>query len=184
MRYVAALLAAGRSVRFGDSDKLLAPWQGRPLVSWAAEALAEADIAERVAVVSSPQVADILPNGFTRLTIAPGLPMSRSFRLALDHARRTGADGLLLALGDMPNIDAALLERLLGMPAGGACTDGRSRLPPAFIPAAAFATALSDHEGDFGARAFIAHLPDDQLIHFAAAQALDIDRPEDLGSPG
>lgn len=180
MKYVAALLAAGRSTRFGAGDKLLAPWRGRPLVTWPAEALAQTACAERVAVVSSGEVADSLTGGFARLWIAPDLPMSRSFRRALEHARKVRADGLLLALGDMPNINTALLTRLMRHPSGAACTDGPRRLPPAFIPAAAFDTALTAGEGDFGARAFIAALPPTQLITIAPDQAHDVDRPQDL----
>lgn len=180
MRCLGALLAAGRSTRFGAEDKLLAPWRGRPLLAWAAEALAGAGCTELVAVISSPQVAVALPASFNRLWIAPGLPMSQSFRLALQHARQRGADGLLLALADMPNIDAALLARLLRHPAGAACSDGQRRLPPAFIPAAGFDAALATSEGDFGARAYIAGLPETQLLRIAPHQAHDVDRPQDL----
>lgn len=184
MRCLGVLLAAGRSARFGDDDKLLAAWRGQPLVTWPARALAGAGCAGLAAVISSPVVDAILPEEFTRLRIAPGLPMSRSFRLALDHARRTGADGLLLALGDMPSVDAELLARLMRHPLGAACTDGRRLLPPAFIPAAAFDRALAAEDGDFGARAFIAGLPPAQLVAIAPDQAHDVDRPQDLTLQG
>ena len=39
MKTLGVLLAAGASRRFGAEDKLLAPWQGQPLVMAASRAL-------------------------------------------------------------------------------------------------------------------------------------------------
>lgn len=180
MRRIGALLAAGQSTRFGAGDKLLAPCRGRPLVAWAAEALLASGCEELVAVVASPQVADALPSGFALHHLPPGLPMSESFRVALTLARDAGASGLLMCLGDMPNISPALLRGLMALPGSGACLHAGRRLPPAWIAAADFARALATPPGDHGARAIIAGLPPDRLIPIDATTAHDVDRPDDL----
>lgn len=181
MSSIGALLAAGLSRRFGPEDKLLAPWRGQPLVRHAAEALRGAGCAELIAVVSQPEVAAQLP-GFTLLWVAPGLPMSQSFSAVLSHAQRRGAGGLLLTLGDMPQVDGALLRRLLALPGSAACiADGR-RMPPAHLVAADFADALALPPGDHGARAVIAAIPPERLVAIDRATARDIDLPGDLPS--
>lgn len=184
MRCLGAILAAGRSTRFGAEDKLLAPWRGRPLVGWAAEALVASGCDEVIAVISAPEVGAVLPDGFTLHRIAPGLPMSASFKLALRIARDRQADGLLLCLGDMPNVDAGLLRRLRSLPGSGACLAAGRRMPPAYIAAGDFDRALDVEDGDHGARSIIAALPETRLIRIDKDAAHDVDRPSDLTRPG
>lgn len=183
MMRLGALLAAGRSTRFGPDDKLLAPWRGRPLVSWAAGALREAGCDDLIAVISSPAVGAVLPPEFALHPVGPGLPMSESLREALRVARRKGADGLLLCLGDMPNVTPDLLRALLALPGSGACVQGNRRLPPACVAAGDFDRALGAGAGDHGARDLIAALPAHRLIPVSPEMAHDIDRPGDLASP-
>ncbi|MDP5306427.1 nucleotidyltransferase family protein [Paracoccus spongiarum] len=175
-----ALLAAGASTRFGAEDKLLAAWRGEPLVTWPARALCAAGCDMVIAVVSSPSVAAVLPAGMRCLSVGTGLPMSASFGAALREARRRKARGLVLCLGDMPNVTPGLLHRLSGMHGTAACLQGTRRLPPALIAAGDFAHALTLSEGDHGARALIAALPPARLLPIPSAEALDIDTIEDL----
>lgn len=177
------ILAAGQSLRFGADDKLLAPWQGRPLITWAAEALMQSGCDRLGAVISSPAVGAVLPDDFVLHTLPSGLPMSASFGLALRQARVAGADGLLICLGDMPNVSAALLRRLLTSGESCACVQGDRRMPPAHIAAGDFGKALGRFEGDQGAREFLATLPRDRLIPIDTRTAHDIDRPGDLSGP-
>ena len=51
MQVEAVVVAAGRSTRFGEGDKLLADLNGRPLVAWSLAALAAAESVGRVAIV-------------------------------------------------------------------------------------------------------------------------------------
>ena len=173
------LLAAGQSRRFGPEDKLLTPYAGQPLVTHAAEAMRGAGCDSLAAVVSASRVAALLA-GFAPLRVAPGLPMSRSFAAALARARATGAERLLLCLGDMPGIDATLLRRLIAQPGSAACVCEGRRLPPACIVAADFSQAEALPEGDHGARALIGTLPAAQLIAIDAMRARDVDRASDL----
>jgi 2-C-methyl-D-erythritol 4-phosphate cytidylyltransferase len=51
MQVDAVVVAAGRSTRFGEGDKLLADLNGRPVVAWSLAALAKAKSIGRVAIV-------------------------------------------------------------------------------------------------------------------------------------
>lgn len=181
MRILGALLAAGASRRFGPQDKLLATHRGKPLMLWAAEALLGAGCESLAAVVASPETAAILPPGFAPLRIAAGLPQSESLKAAVRAAQAAQADRLLLLLGDMPQISARTLRRLLAMEGSGAraCLHEGRRLPPALLTAADFPEALRA-EGDQGARGILARLTPEALLALSAAEAADVDRPEDL----
>lgn len=180
MKTLGVLLAAGQSRRFGASDKLLADWQGRPLVTWPAQALRDdAGCTELAAVTSSARVAALLP-GFVPLHLPAGSPMSESFALAARHAQRIGAEALLLVLGDMPGVTGALLRQLSGQRASTACLWQDRRMPPALLVGTDIAAALDQPPGDYGARRIITRLPPDRLIPISAGMARDIDHPQDL----
>jgi len=116
-RNIAALvLAAGRSSRMGGPNKLLEKIAGRPLVRIVVEA-ALASRARPVFVVTGHQREQV------EATLA-GLPVkflhNPHFAEGLGTSLRTGiaalpaqADGVIVCLGDMPQVDAALIDRLL-----------------------------------------------------------------------
>lgn len=183
MRRLGALLAAGASTRFGPDDKLLAPCRGRPLVAWAAEALAGAGCDALLGVVSSPAVAAQLPAPFAIHALPAGRPLSLSVGTAVRWARDAGADGLLLCLGDMPNVTPALLRSLLALSGGGACIEGGRRLPPVHLAAKDFQRVLAERDGDHGARGLLAAFPADRLVPVSRDTAHDVDRPGDLAGP-
>lgn len=175
------LLAAGASRRFGADDKLLALRDGRPLVAHAAQALRDAGLSDRVAVIANPALAPWL-DGFRIVTVPPGGGQSDSLRAGL--AQAGGWDRLLIALGDMPDVTAAHLDRLMARATDrlAACShDGTAPLPPACFPRASL-PALEALRGDRGAGALLGALPPGQ--HVAAPKLLrDIDRPLDLAPP-
>ncbi|MYA53158.1 MAG: 2-C-methyl-D-erythritol 4-phosphate cytidylyltransferase [Dehalococcoidia bacterium] len=51
MRVDAVVVAAGRSTRFGEGDKLLANLNGRPVIAWSLAALGAAESVRQVAIV-------------------------------------------------------------------------------------------------------------------------------------
>lgn len=171
------VLAAGASRRFGAGDKLLAAFQGGPLVRAAADALRASGVDACAAVVSSEAVAAALPEGFAVRYVAPGQPMAGSFHAALDLAQ--GYDRLLIVLGDMPGVGTELLRRVLAQ-AGSACCFGAGRMPPMVLSRADFAAARAAAVGDRGARGFLATLPDGALVALTEAEARDIDLRSDL----
>jgi molybdenum cofactor cytidylyltransferase len=112
----AIVLAAGRSTRMGGPNKLLAEIGGRPLVRIAVEQ-ALASRAKPVIVVTGHER--------ERVEAAlKGLPVqfvhNPDFAVGLGGSVRTGiaavpaaADGAIVCLGDMPQVDAALIDRLI-----------------------------------------------------------------------
>jgi molybdenum cofactor cytidylyltransferase len=116
-RSIAAIvLAAGRSTRMGGANKLLAEIGGKPLVRIAAE--------EALASRAKPVIV-ITGHERERVEAAlAGLPVrlvhNGDFADGLATSVRTGiaavpaeADGAVICLGDMPQVDAALINRLI-----------------------------------------------------------------------
>lgn len=177
---IGLLLAAGASRRFGAANKLLAPLNGRPLIGYAAEAMRGAGVSRRIVVISDPAVAVHL-DGFEIVQIARG-EQSDSLRAGL--AAATGAERLLIALGDMPLVTSGLLRRVLeqaseDMPSAS-CDVGGQPMPPACFPRAML-PALARLTGDQGAGRLIRDLPTRQLVR-AEGQLVDVDTAADLGS--
>ncbi len=113
----AVVLAAGRSSRMGGPNKLLEKIAGRPLVQIAAEA-ALASRARPVLVVTGHQrerveaaLAGLAVTFVHNPHYADGLGTSLKAGIAALPAE---VDGAIVCLGDMPQVDAALIDRLIG----------------------------------------------------------------------
>ena len=115
-KVAAIILAAGRSTRMGGPNKLLAELAGKKLVRIAAEQ-ALASKASEVIVVTGHQ-AELVEQALVGLKVkfvrnpdfAGGLASSVKAGIA---AVADNADGAIVCLGDMPLIDAALIDRLI-----------------------------------------------------------------------
>ncbi|WP_426163213.1 molybdenum cofactor guanylyltransferase [Sandarakinorhabdus sp. DWP1-3-1] len=110
MKILGAVLAGGRSSRFG-SDKALAPFDGRPLIDHVIAALAAQ--ADTVVVIGrdwprQPHIHD---------RPAPGLGPLGGLCAALHHAAATGHDAVLAAGCDLPRLPADLGAALAPGPA-------------------------------------------------------------------
>lgn len=178
-----AILAAGRSTRFGEASKLDALLAERPLIEWIAttgRAIA-ADhhwlVEQEVAPVES------IVQGYERLANAQAaLGMATSLRITAQAAQAHGMDALLILLADMPFVTAEHLRRLVAQshaepdrPIFSIGPDGVAQ-PPALFPACFF-PALAAMKGDKGARQFA---PDAGLIKCPADQLFDVDSVSDL----
>lgn len=109
MRVLGALLAGGRSSRFG-SDKALAPHRDRALIEhgWAAlGSVADATVVCGRGYFDWPWIAD-RPAG--------GLGPLGGLCAALDHARRHGFDRVVSIGCDTPSVPPDLLALLVGAP--------------------------------------------------------------------
>jgi molybdenum cofactor cytidylyltransferase len=116
-RNVAAnVLAAGRSTRMGGPNKLLAELAGKKLVRIATEQ-ALASKASEVIVVTGHQ-AELVEQALQGLKVK--LVRNPDFAGGLASSVKAGiaavsdkVDGAVVCLGDMPLIDAALIDRLI-----------------------------------------------------------------------
>jgi molybdenum cofactor cytidylyltransferase len=192
-RNVAAIiLAAGRSTRMGGPNKLLAELGGKTLVRIVTEQ-ALASKAKGVIVVTGHQAAQVekalqgLNVKFVRNPdFAQGLASSVKAGVAAvaDHA-----DGAVICLGDMPLIDAHLIDRLIeafapdrGNLIAVPVSDGRRGNP--VLWSRRFFNELMTLDGDIGARHLIARHSEAvaEVPVEGHGAFLDIDTPQALAA--
>lgn len=157
----AVLLAAGMARRMGGRDKLLEDVGGEPVLRRVARALAASGVDELVAVVRPGDAArrSALDGIACRIVENPEAAegMASSIRAGL-AAVRADADAAALALGDMPEIGAEHIDRLLAAfdPAEGRAicraTDAQGRPGHPVLFGRRFFESLSRLTGDEGAR--------------------------------
>jgi molybdenum cofactor cytidylyltransferase len=179
---VLILLAAGRSERFGDADKLQEMFLGKPLAFHVVTALEDVPFKARFVVCSNTAL-DFASRGYTVLhNDDPGDGLSGSVKLGIAAAMQLGCEGAVIALADMPRVTATHIYRLFeavdgkGVDAVVASSNGVQPSPPALFGAAQF-EALLALEGDEGGRAMVRA---GRHVIAPEAELLDIDRPEDL----
>ncbi len=186
----AVVLAAGRSSRMGGPNKLLAEIGGRPLVRIVVDAVL-ASRARPVVVVTGHQRDKVeaalagLPVKFVHNPhFADGLGTSLKAGIAALPAE---ADGAIVCLGDMPQVDAALIDRLIGAfdPDHGALVvlptiDGKRGNP--VVWSRRFFPDLMAVEGDVGARYLIGRYTEAvaEVPLTGTAALTDVDTPEAL----
>jgi molybdenum cofactor cytidylyltransferase len=186
----AVVLAAGRSTRMGGPNKLLAEIAGRPLVRIAVEQV----LASRAKPV-------IVVTGHERERVEAALKglsvqfvHNPDFAQGLGGSVRTGiaavpaaADAAIVCLGDMPQVDAALIDRLIAgfAPEQGALAvvptiDGQRGNP--VLWSRRFFPDLMAIEGDVGARNLINRYGEAVVeVPVTGKGALvDVDTPEAL----
>ena len=191
-RVAAVVLAAGRSTRMGAVNKMLAEIGGKSLVRIAAEQA----IASRAKPV-------IVVTGHEREKVdaaLKGLPVrlvhNPDFSEGLGSSLRAGiaavpadADAAIICLGDMPQVDAELINRLIAAfdPERGALVvvpsiDGRRGNP--VVWSRRFFHDLMSIQGDIGARHLIGNYAEAVVeVPVAGEAALtDVDTPESLSA--
>jgi molybdenum cofactor cytidylyltransferase len=189
-RVAALVLAAGRSTRMGAVNKMLAEIGGKPLVRIAAEQ-AVASHAQPIIVVTGHEREKVeaalksLPVRFVHnADYAEGLGTSLKAGIA---AVPEESDAAIVCLGDMPQVDAALINRLIGEfdPERGALVvvpsiDGRRGNP--VVWSRRFFHDLMAIQGDVGARHLIGNYAEAVVeVPVAGEAALtDVDTPESL----
>jgi molybdenum cofactor cytidylyltransferase len=188
----AVVLAAGRSSRMGGPNKLLAEIGGKPLVRIVVDAVL-ASRARPVVVVTGHQ-RDKVEAALAGLSVkfvhnphfADGLGTSLKAGIAALPAE---ADGAIVCLGDMPQVDAALIDRLIGAfdPDHGALVvlptiDGKRGNP--VVWSRRFFPDLMAVEGDVGARYLIGRYTEAvaEVPLTGTAALTDVDTPEALAA--
>lgn len=188
-----AVLAAGRASRMGGQHhKLLAEFDGEPLVRRSASAAATAG-ADKVVVVTGHR-ADEIENAVVGLSVATVhnadhvSGMASSIRTGLEALK--DMDGLVVALADMPGVTAADLQILVdrfraeGGNAIVRAVSAGKRGNPVILPKTVY-PALMRLEGDVGARHIIekSGLPVID-VEIGDAAHLDVDTAEAIEAAG
>jgi molybdenum cofactor cytidylyltransferase len=187
----AIVLAAGQSRRMGPDNKLLAPIDGRPMITHVVDAML-ASRASPVIVVTGHEAERVRAALGDRKVewrhnpdYAEGL--STSLRAGLDALPEV--EGVLIALGDMPRIKEGQIDRLI---AAFNPTEGRAICVPTVrgkrgnpvLFATRFLPEMREIGGDVGARHLIgAHAEEVVEIEMDDdAALLDIDTPDALAA--
>jgi molybdenum cofactor cytidylyltransferase len=196
-RVAVLVLAAGRSTRMGGPNKLLAEADGEPLVVHAVKAALASQAVEVVIVLG--HMADQV-----RGTIGKAVPATPRLRFVtnpdfadgLSTSVRTGMgalgkdiDAAIVQLGDMPGVNAALLDRLM---AAFSPVEGRSICVPTVagkrgnpvLWARRFFPEMAQLSGDSGAKHLIGEHADlvCEVEMTGEAAVTDIDTPEALAA--
>ena len=164
----ALVLAAGRSTRFGEANKLTADLGGEPMVRRTVRNVLGSRARPVIAVTGhQPEaVSEALSGLDVRFTHNPdyaqGLSTSLKAGLA---ALPSGIDGVVVCLGDMPAITAADIDKLIS---AFAPKEGRAIIVPIYqgkrgnpvIFAESFIPEMRDAAGDSGARHVIGRYAD------------------------
>lgn len=183
------LLAAGASSRYGDRNKLLAQFDGEPLVRRAAASLVAAPLAGVVVVVGyqSSAVRDAVSDVVTVVCVNDEFEkgQSTSVRTGIEAVSERGADAVVIALGDMPTVRTATVERLIagyehGVGTALAAAYEGKRGNPVLFGARHF-DVLTDVDGDIGGRKVLLAASDSALIATDDPGVVrDVDYPSDL----
>ncbi|MER0237869.1 molybdopterin-binding/glycosyltransferase family 2 protein [Fulvimarina sp. MAC8] len=184
----AVVLAAGRSTRMGEQNKLLAEISpGKPMVRHAVETALSAKLISKVHVVLGHQADEVraalqgLAVEFvTNASFADGI--STSLRAGFAAAR--DAAGVLVLLADQPLLEPSDLDRLasefkqLNGRSIVAAADGAKRRNPVILPVRC-REAVEQLIGDRGAAPIIEAMAEAPvLIDIGDAASLDTDTPE------
>ncbi|HJO04521.1 MAG TPA: nucleotidyltransferase family protein [Acidobacteriota bacterium] len=193
-RVGAVLLAAGASQRFGDRNKLLTDFSGRPMVRHVARAVLESRAAPIIAVTGDDHAAvekalaglalQIVRNGNYEHGMSSTLRVG--IRALLEH-RTTPVDGAVICLADMPWVRAEHVDALIGAfdPAHGRpiCVPvyDRRRGNPV-LWASSYFDEIGEITGDVGARGLLARHP--ASVHEVpvddAGVVRDVDSPHQI----
>lgn len=174
----AIVLAAGRSTRFGDTDKLLAPLDGQPLAAHVARMVRGIGFAQSIAVVSTAEVAEVFAaHGFELDMIERSQPQGYSLLRGAKAVSRLSHAMVLLA--DMPFVAEEHLCRLLlaaSTDSGSASSADNYLGPPAVLPVRQLLKV--NPARDRGARALLTSAI---KVPRGQAQLRDLDYIEDFG---
>ncbi len=183
------VLAAGTSNRFGSRNKLCSPLGGEPLIRHVISTMVHT-VVDAVTVVVGYQ-----PRQITKTIVdfdvdivvndRFGDGQSSSVRAGVEHVQQQGVDAVLVALGDMPYVSTASVDRVVSAYRQGvgdalAAAYRGTRGNPVLFDERYF-DALSSLDGDSGGRDLLFNADNAVLVETGDRGVLrDIDRPSDM----
>lgn len=175
------LLAAGRSLRFNDGDKLAEQFLHEPLGLHVVTALAGVPFRTRIAVISGTRL-DFAARGYRVVENAhPETGQAGSLALLVAAAQEEDVAAVVVAQADMPRVTGSHIYHLLdaGSPAAiVASSDGFEPRMPALFGRDHFAT-LMNPDGLESARDLLRR---GRHVVTTPAELVDIDTQEDLAA--
>jgi molybdenum cofactor cytidylyltransferase len=179
------VLAAGEGRRFaGEVPKLLAPYRGRPLVTWAVAAAAGATLDEVVVVTGAVDLSAALAG--IPVTVLANEDWARgqatSLRAALDWCERQGHASAVVGLGDQPLVPPSAWRAVADAPGGPivVATYGGRRRNPVRLDRTVWPVLPPD--GDEGARVLMRRRPELVTEVACGGDPSDVDTAEDLAA--
>ena len=187
-RSAALLLAAGRSHRFGDADKLTADLGGKPLFSWPLEVIRKIGVRQIFAVVDDANslLIGMLEHEGVSVVYNPEPETGQGHSLALGLAAlaETPATDALVLLADMPFVPEEHLARLYDAvchhEAAASEYEGVTG-PPVLLTRRAF-PAFREARTDGAGKKALQRLRSVAKVPLDRQAALDIDTPADAGN--
>lgn len=174
------VLAAGAGTRFGAEPKLLADLGGRPLLQWAVAAQCAVAELEPVVVVlgaHAEEVAARVDFGRAHPVVCADWESGQAASLRRGLAALTGAERVIVTLGDAPLVTPAVIARFLREPPRTrAGYRGRPGHP--VVLGRAEIESLMSLSGDRGARDLLRGGPVLEMGHLCSGR--DVDTPDDL----
>lgn len=179
------ILASGLSERFGQADKLMTEFRGKPLVQHAIDAAKPLPFVQRFAVIpkaSNERRKLFNYEGYSLIeNDRPEAGQGGSLKLAAKAALAKGYDAICVMLGDMPFVEtddlSKLLKNLADKDRAISCCN-KTLMPPAIFKNEALCelaniTAAGGAKALFNSDNFYKHSLSERAAH-------DIDTPETL----
>ena len=189
MKISATILAAGRSSRMGEKNKLLLPVNGLPMIHLVCETVISAELSPVIVVTGfdHENVDRVIPKRIDKIVFNSNWEsgMASSIYIAMSSLN-DDVVGNMIVLGDMPKIKKETLDKLIE----GFISHGGDRIVypiynnkqanPVIFPKRFFSTILSS-VGDRGCKKVLKQYPDDAVaipIH-SDEVVLDCDTQDD-----
>ncbi len=177
----AVVLAAGFGSRYeGETHKLLAPFRGRPLVTWALDAALDAGFDAVYCITGAVDLTEAVPDGVVIVenhSFADG--QATSLTTAVAVAAADGHAAIVVGLGDMPLVPSSAWRAVADAEGNlVTATFSGTRTPPVKIGEELW--SLLPLSGDEGARSLIRVRPDVVTEVACDGELIDIDTRGDL----
>jgi molybdenum cofactor cytidylyltransferase len=182
----AVVLCAGpgrRYVTASGGHKLLAPFRGRPLLSWAIGSALEAGLDATIAVTGAVDLSAAIPAAGVITVDNPDWAegLATSLQRAVTTCRQLGVEAAVVGLGDQPLVPASAWRAVASSAAPIAVAKyGRARGHPVRLAAAVWADLPVT--GDEGARRLIRCRPELVEEVPCLGEPVDVDTLDELAA--